>query len=43
MHKLRIKSPRVMVIPPHREGGQAQFIEQPVAESSQDAPINLFT
>ena len=32
---------RVMVIPPHREGGQAQFIEQPVAESSQDAQINL--
>lgn len=30
-----------MVIPPHREGGQAQFIEQPVAESSQDAQISL--
>ncbi len=31
---------RVMVIPPHREGGQAQFIEQPVAVSTQDAHIN---
>jgi transcriptional regulator GlxA family with amidase domain len=30
-----------MVIPPHREGGQAQFIEQPVANSSQDAQINV--
>lgn len=35
------KFSRVMVIPPHREGGQAQFIEQPVAESGQDAKINL--
>jgi transcriptional regulator GlxA family with amidase domain len=35
------KVSRVMVIPPHREGGQTQFIEQPVAESSQDAQINL--
>ncbi|QCZ92631.1 GlxA family transcriptional regulator [Salinimonas iocasae] len=31
---------RVMVTPPHREGGQAQFIEQPVAISTQDAHIN---
>lgn len=31
---------RMMVIPPHREGGQAQFIEQPVAASTQDAHIN---
>lgn len=31
---------RIMVIPPHREGGQAQFIEQPVARSTQDARIN---
>lgn len=30
-----------MVIPPHREGGQAQFIEQPIAASSQDAQINV--
>lgn len=34
------KVSRVMVIPPHREGGQAQFIEQPIANSSQDAQIN---
>ncbi|PSJ47419.1 AraC family transcriptional regulator [Zobellella endophytica] len=31
---------RIMVVPPHREGGQAQFIEQPVALSTQDAHIN---
>jgi transcriptional regulator GlxA family with amidase domain len=31
---------RVMVVPPHREGGQAQFIEQPVAISTEDARIN---
>jgi transcriptional regulator GlxA family with amidase domain len=31
---------RTMVIPPHREGGQAQFIEQPMAVSTQDAQIN---
>lgn len=31
---------RLMVVPPHREGGQAQFIEQPVAMSTQDAHIN---
>lgn len=31
---------RLMVIAPHREGGQAQFIEQPVASSTQDAQIN---
>ena len=35
------KVSRVMVIPPHREGGQAQFIEQPIANSSQDAQINV--
>ncbi|WP_216936713.1 MULTISPECIES: GlxA family transcriptional regulator [unclassified Acinetobacter] len=35
------KVSRVMVIPSHREGGQAQFIEQPMAKSSQDAQINL--
>ncbi|SDV46033.1 GlxA family transcriptional regulator [Chitinasiproducens palmae] len=34
------KLARRMVIPPHREGGQAQFIEQPVAPSTQDATIN---
>ncbi|HAD48255.1 MAG TPA: AraC family transcriptional regulator, partial [Idiomarina sp.] len=31
---------RLMVVAPHREGGQAQFIEQPVATSTQDAHIN---
>lgn len=35
------KVSRVMVIPPHREGGQAQFIEQPIANSCQDAEINF--
>lgn len=34
------KLARIMVISPHREGGQAQFIEQPVAVSTQDAQIN---
>ncbi|MGM3176026.1 GlxA family transcriptional regulator [Dickeya lacustris] len=31
---------RRMVIPPHREGGQAQFIERPVPTSTQDGRIN---
>lgn len=31
---------RGLVIAPHREGGQAQFIEQPVAASTHDAKIN---
>lgn len=31
---------RRMVIPPHREGGQAQFISQPVPASTRDATIN---
>lgn len=31
---------RIMVVAPHREGGQAQFIERPVATSTQDANIN---
>ena len=35
------KVARMMVVPPHREGGQAQFIEQPLAPSTQDARINL--
>ncbi|MGO2880405.1 MAG: GlxA family transcriptional regulator [Halomonas sp.] len=34
------KVARAMIVPPHREGGQAQFIEQPVAASTQDAHIN---
>nr|WP_239027916.1 helix-turn-helix domain-containing protein [Geomonas subterranea] len=29
-----------MVIPPHREGGQAQFIEQPVPLSTRDTNVN---
>jgi transcriptional regulator GlxA family with amidase domain len=31
---------RIMVVAPHREGGQAQFIDQPVAVSTKDARIN---
>ncbi|SMB89009.1 transcriptional regulator, AraC family with amidase-like domain [Pasteurella testudinis DSM 23072] len=31
---------RTMVIPPHREGGQAQFIQQPMPKSTQDSQIN---
>lgn len=31
---------RIIVIPPHREGGQAQFIDQPVASSTEDSQIN---
>lgn len=38
--KIANKMARMMVVPPHREGGQAQFIEQPVAISTQDARIN---
>lgn len=38
--KIANKVARIMVIPPHREGGQAQFIEQPVARSTHDAEIN---
>ncbi|WP_344965061.1 GlxA family transcriptional regulator [Oceanisphaera sediminis] len=38
--KIANKVARMMVLPPHREGGQAQFIEQPVATSTQDARIN---
>lgn len=34
------KIARMMVVPPHREGGQAQFIEQPVAPCTPDAKIN---
>ncbi len=34
------KVARTLVIPPHREGGQAQFIEQPMAASTQDAQLN---
>lgn len=29
-----------MIVPPHREGGQAQFIAQPVPKNTRDARIN---
>ncbi|NUU68548.1 helix-turn-helix domain-containing protein [Enterobacteriaceae bacterium BIT-l23] len=32
---------RRMVIPPYREGGQAQFIERPVPETTRDTHINI--
>ena len=38
--KIANKVARTMVIPPHREGGQAQFIEQPMATSTQDSQVN---
>lgn len=38
--KIANKVARTMVIPPHREGGQAQFIEQPVAGSTEDSQVN---
>src|SRR5690554_2331272 len=38
--KIANKVARIIVIPPHREGGQAQFIEQPVAVSTEDSQIN---
>ncbi len=38
--KIANKVARTMVIPPHREGGQAQFIEQPVAASTEDSRVN---
>ena len=31
---------RRLVIPPHREGGQAQFIQQPVSASTRDTRMN---
>ena len=31
---------RRMVLPPYREGGQAQFIERPVPETTRDGKIN---
>lgn len=30
---------RIMVLPPHREGGQAQYIDQPVPENARDAAL----
>lgn len=34
------KIARMLVIPPHRDGGQAQFIDRPLPLSSQDEQIN---
>lgn len=34
------KIARMMVVPPHREGGQAQFIDQPLPIVSKDQQIN---
>jgi len=31
---------RVMVLPPHREGGQAQYIDQPVPDTARDAALS---
>lgn len=38
--KIANKLARLLVIPPHREGGQAQFIEQPVARKTVSENIN---
>lgn len=38
--KIANKVARSMVIPPHREGGQAQFIEQPMAASTENSQVN---
>ncbi|WP_336995494.1 MULTISPECIES: GlxA family transcriptional regulator [Leclercia] len=38
--QLANRAARRMVIPPYREGGQAQFIERPVPETTSDLKIN---
>ncbi|MDM1768089.1 helix-turn-helix domain-containing protein [Acinetobacter sp. 226-4] len=38
--KIANKISRLMVIPTHREGGQAQFIEQPLSTLTYDSEIN---
>ncbi|MEN8991488.1 helix-turn-helix domain-containing protein [Avibacterium paragallinarum] len=38
--KIANKISRLMVIPTHREGGQAQFIEQPISTMTYDTEIN---
>lgn len=38
--KIANKLARLLVIPPHREGGQAQFIEQPIARKTARENIN---
>jgi transcriptional regulator GlxA family with amidase domain len=30
---------RILVVPPHRQGGQAQYIEQPVLATARDTPL----
>ncbi|KRE97634.1 AraC family transcriptional regulator [Frateuria sp. Soil773] len=30
---------RILVVPPHRQGSQAQYIEQPVAEGADEGPL----
>ena len=39
--KIANKMSRLMVIPTHREGGQAQFIEQPISGLTYDSEINV--
>lgn len=39
--KIANKIARLMVIPTHREGGQSQFIEQPISTLTYDSEINL--
>ena len=39
--KIANKISRIMVIPTHREGGQSQFIEQPISSLTYDSEINL--
>ena len=39
--KIANKISRIMVIPTHREGGQAQYIEQPISSLTYDSEINL--
>lgn len=38
--KIANRVARLLVVPPHREGGQAQFIEYPIARSTSEAQIN---
>lgn len=38
--KIANKVARILVVPPHREGGQAQFIAQPVPSSTPDIEVN---
>lgn len=38
--KIANKVARILVVPPHREGGQAQYIAQPIPKSTQDSEVN---